>query len=127
MISFDSLFDSVGLIHNQRWMLTLSLILLAASLVHYLESRLYNRLIEKARQTKYLWDDAILWSIHKPLGCMIWLWTFHFTMQIVQYRTSIPYYFFDWASSLFTLGSIIIFTWFLLKLTNCIRAKLYLR
>lgn len=127
MIQITDIFDNSKLYHHQQWILILSLVILSASLIHFLEIKLYNRLIESARRTKYLWDDAILWSIHKPLGCMIWLWAFSVTTKIIYYKTSTSYYVFDLAQSFVILGTIIIFTWFLLKLTSCIRAKLYLK
>lgn len=126
-MQITDIFDNSSLYHQQQWVLTLSLIVLAAALTHFLEIKLYNRLIERARRTKFLWDDAILWSIHKPLGFLIWLWAFSFTAKIIYYKTSMPYYLFDLAHSFVILGTITVFTWFLLKLTNCIRAKLYLR
>jgi MscS family membrane protein len=104
------------------WILNVLLILLATLLIHYLEIRVYHRIITKLSTTKYLWDDALVWSIHKPFAVLVWLWGLSFVAITTKYHAPHALVY-TWIDPIRTLGTILIFTWFFLRLTNCLENK----
>lgn len=57
---------------NVMWIIQLCLSLLLIMLVSYLETRFYDKAIERLKHTTKLWDDAMLIALHKPAKFLIW-------------------------------------------------------
>lgn len=91
------------------------IIILLAAVVHYIEAYIYRRLLAKAKQTKTNWDEAVLKSIHKPLGVLIWFLGISYAIDILRWdQTNIVLY--RAIGPIREIAVIAIIVWFLVRL-----------
>jgi MscS family membrane protein len=57
---------------NVAWILQLLLMLLLLTVGNTLETRFYDRAVERLKESNKLWDDAILIALHRPAKLLIW-------------------------------------------------------
>lgn len=120
---FSTFLSEYNIFENSHWIVSILLVILATLLVHYLEIRVYSRIYERLKNTRFLWDDTLLWAVHAPLGLMIWLWGITLATQIARFRLPFPQLF-NWIDSFCTFGTILAFTWFLLRVTRRAEQKM---
>lgn len=94
------------------WMFQIFLVILGTLLLHFFELKFYQGLIQKLRKTDSLWDDAFTIAIHKPLGCLIWIYGLSYAAVIAE----VP---FDSELDLVRRAALILMaTWFFLRFSN---------
>lgn len=75
-----SLGEYVG--RENTWMAEVFIIVLVTAIIAFIASRFLSRLMEKAANTKNLWDDALCESISKPLRWFIWVVGLSFAAEV---------------------------------------------
>ena len=93
------------------WIAEVFLFVFASLVAAMLLSRFLKSVVARAHKTKTLWDDALLESLQKPANWMIWLVGLSYAAEVAVRRTDSALG--DMLPSLRYLGTIVVFTWFL--------------
>ena len=101
---------------ENTWMLTIFLIVLGTATLRFVFKLLLDRIERHVRDSKNLWDDAVVFSSRKPGGWAIWLIGLSFAGETILEQTN---------AELFTLvpklreaGVIILLAWFVIRLIS---------
>jgi len=96
------------------WIVEIISVLFGALLISYVEAKVYKHLINRFEQTRRLWDDAIIWSIHKPFRVFVWLWALGFSL-LIAFDGLLNLELLELIRKILILGSILIVSWFFLR------------
>lgn len=98
------------------WMINAFLVIFLTLLINHLLKRFINTLEEKTKATKTPWDEAIIYSIRKPLSLLIWILGLCFAAMIINAVAEV-----DLSKIIITvrkLGIIICVLWFFVRASS---------
>ncbi len=107
----------MSFLHNQGWIVQVFLLVFMTLVLAYAESIVYRKMYPKFQRSGTVWDDSVAYAIHKPLQALIWLMGLSLAADIVAIsgkHTAI----FNIVKPLRSLGIIILFAWFLLRVID---------
>jgi len=110
-------------ISDKWWVIQLFVIVLGTLLLHYIESRIYKRIYPKLQKTSSVWDDALLFSLHKPVGFLIWALGLTFALAVVAGHAK-DSYILNLVAPIRNMSILVLFIWFLIRLITCIENNL---
>ena len=88
-------------------------VIFLALIADLIQKFVFKRLAKKAEKTKNKWDDAVLFSIPRPLSVIIWVSSIAFSAQIFQKETgAVIFEAFDPLRSAIVIASL---AWFLIR------------
>lgn len=94
------------------------LAILALTVVaRYIQSRVFRKLFKFVEHKHRIWDNAIIFSLKKPVGIFIWLWGLTFAAQILEEYFKNPAIF-SWIAPSRQIGTVVIFGWFLFRFVS---------
>lgn len=102
-----------GMQMDYRWAIQIFIIVFATLLVNYIWRRYFNKIQQKLKTTKNLWDDALWTSLDKPLGVLIWIIGISYAAEVTNNVTGAE--FINLLSSIRELSVILVFAWFLFR------------
>lgn len=112
--NFQELINLIPISTESVWMIEISVIVLLTLAAIFFEKRFYNVFSAKFKKTKTPWDDAIGWSIHKPLQLLIWLLGLSYAVKVGSLHIATPAAF-AWIPMVKNIGIIFIVTWAALR------------
>lgn len=101
-------------LRDQAWIAQVFFVVFMTLIIAYIESIIYRRIHPKLQRSGTVWDDSVVYAVHKPLQMLIWLMGLSFAADIVAIsgkHTAI----FKIVEPLRNLGIIILFAWFMLR------------
>lgn len=104
-------------LNEHRWIAEIICVVFGAILLSYIEAKIYKHLIFRLKKTQNLWDDAIIWSIHKPARVLIWVWAIGLVL-LIAFDGTLDLELFEWIKQALVLGTIVIVAWFFLRFAN---------
>ncbi len=104
------------------WVAEIFLVTLVTLVAAVLVSRFITKLSERSKSTKNVWDDAVFDALSKPARSMVWLVGFTYAAQIAAGQTESAI--FEVVPSIRRIGTIAIFTWFLVSLVKRVETNL---
>jgi MscS family membrane protein len=104
---------------GKGWMLQAFLIILASLILHYIETRVYKRVFARLQKTRTIWDDALVYAMHKPLGLLIWVLGISFAGEIVGAHAEEDFIF-TMISPVREFAILLVFVWFLIRFISYI-------
>ncbi len=107
---------------DERWLVTVVGLLIAALLVDIVQRAIVGRLKRHAERTSSVWDDVIVAALGSPVSLLIWVLALMLTLEIAGARV-------DWAvadvaGELRTLGIVAAGIWFGVRLARGIEEGL---
>ena len=100
------------------WIFYIFLIVFITLTINLLETKCYHRLMRRLEKTKSIWDDSIVWAIHKPLGIFIWLYGISYASQ----AANVP--FIHWLATVRRVGFVMLIAWALMRFANRVQENL---
>ena len=97
------------------WITEAFIIVSIALLFDFIQKRILKKLHTKLEQTENPWDEAFLESLAKPVSAFIWLWGITIAASVVGDANNASLYD-NLVLPVRQVGSIVIFTWFILRL-----------
>ncbi len=97
------------------WITEAFVIVLIALIFDFIQKRILKKLHTKLEQTENPWDEAFLESLAKPVSAFIWLWGITIAASVVGDANNTSLYD-NLVLPVRQVGSIVIFTWFILRL-----------
>ena len=112
---------STWLEYKYAWILHVFFVVFCTLLLAYGMKRFLAKLADKAANTKNLWDDGFVRSLHPPCRGLIWLLGISFTVDLVASNAgaSIDHV----TSKVREVGLIILLSWFLVRLVKCLEVN----
>ena len=104
---------------GKGWMLQAFLIVLASLILHFIETKIYKRIFSRLQKTRTIWDDALLYAMHKPLGLLIWVLGISFAAEIVAVHAK-DKIIFTMISPVREFAILLVFVWFLIRFISYI-------
>ena len=96
------------------WIVEVFVVVFFTTLLSFICSRFLGKLRKRARGTKNVWDDALFESIYAPCRYMIWLVGFSYAAEIAGSHAQVSI--FDAIPAIRRVGTIAIFSWFLVNM-----------
>lgn len=111
----------------KSWALSVFMVVLAAVMLDFLQRRVIRRITVVVRNTKNLWDDALLDAVPRPLSLVIWLVGITMAAQLIPSTVEGQVLHDDVVVKIRQVGMLAALTWFLvdfvLNLENSIVAS----
>lgn len=104
-------------VQEQVWIAQVFFIVLGTLLVAYIEGIVYRRVYPKFEKSGTLWDDSVVYAMHRPLLALIWLMGLTAAADLVAMsgdHTAI----FSIIAPARSLGIIVIFAWFMIRVVD---------
>ncbi len=120
----DWLIEFTAWAGGHRWMVWVFLILLATAALDLTQRIVIRGLARRARHTKNLWDDTVLWAIVGPLGLIIWVLGVTIAGEAIGRYAETDAALFDYVGAIRKAGVIIALGWFALRLTRTVETRL---
>lgn len=96
---------------SNAWIIEIFIVVLATLIFAAFLSKFLGKLKEKTKETKTLWDDALLGALHRPAMWLIWLLGLTYAASIAAgHSTSVIL---DSVDMLRHIAAIVIVTWFI--------------
>ncbi len=99
---------------KDAWIIQVFLVVLASTVLNFVQKRVIERVHQKFEQTSNRWDDLLIVSLKKPLSLLIWLLGLTFAAEIVQQESGAAI--FEAIEPIRDVGVIVILIFFLLNL-----------
>src|SRR5690606_23921019 len=100
------------------WILYIFLIVFITLIANFIELKCYHRLMRRLEMTQSVWDDAIIWAIHKPLGILIWLYGISYAADVANVT------FVDWLDVARRVGLVMLIAWIFVRFANKVQENL---
>ena len=84
-MDFIAWLDKFSFQSQYIWIMYVFLVVLATLVVHFIWTRLVNKLRDRFENTSSDWDEPLIWAIHKPVGMLIWLMGLTIAAQLVTH------------------------------------------
>ncbi len=101
------------------------LVVFAALLLDFIQKRVLHRLQLRVEKTEQLWDDAMLFSVRRPLTALIWLLGITFAADIIGAHTQAAI--FSMVVPIREVGIIAVIVWFLIRLITSMEENIIRR
>lgn len=102
-----------SLVERYPWLIEVFITIFVTLLVSYLAKIFFHRVEKRISQTANLWDDAIVFSVSKPMTWMIFVVGFYWALHIIRRSSEIALFeAIDPLRNVITVG---IFAWFLVR------------
>ena len=101
---------------HEAWIMQVSVLLVVALLVDWLQKRATAKLLVRVRKTRIPWDTALLEAVGKPFSVLIWLLGITFAADIIRQEHAAAI--FGLVDPLRYVGVIAAFAWFLVRFIN---------
>jgi MscS family membrane protein len=108
---------------DKGWILQTFLIVLVSLILHYIETRIYKRVLPRLQKTPTFWDETLVYAVHKPLGALIWILGISFAAQIVGLHAKDKVVF-DFLGTVRELAILLILVWFLIRFISYAEQKI---
>lgn len=99
------------------WIIQAFSIILISLVIHYVETRIYKKIYPRLQKTKLFWDDALVYSLHKPLGLFIWVIGVSFAADIVGAHAKEDFIF-TLVSQIRSFAILLTLVWFLIRFVS---------
>ena len=113
MIDFQQ-FDSLL---EEYWIFWVFGLVFLVVLLDFIVSRLIGRLLKRAEKTHSLWDDALLYALHRPLEVAIWVFGINAAAMLTARLTETP----SWMDYLVRgnqIALVVLLVWLLQRFIN---------
>ena len=97
----------------RSWALSVFMVVLAAVMLDFLQRRVIRRITVVVRNTKNLWDDALLNAVPRPLSLVIWLVGITMAAQLIPSTVEGQVLHDDVVVKIRQVGMLAALTWFL--------------
>lgn len=106
------------------WLISIVLTILVTILIWPLEKSIYKRNIKRLKHTPQIWDEALVWSMHKPFQVFILLWciTYCFQLMFAKFGQG---HLVGLNANVRILGTILIFSWFAYRFANFFERRFF--
>jgi len=101
---------------EETWVINVFIVVLISLTANFFLKRVLNKLHNRFVRTKNPWDDALILSIQKPLGWMVWLLGLILAVDVIQFEKESPV--FSAFEPVKYVGVIFILTLFLVRLVR---------
>ena len=101
---------------EETWVINVFIVVLISLTANFFLKRVLNKLHNRFVRTNNPWDDALILSIKKPLGWMIWLLGLILAVDVIQFEKESPV--FAAIEPIKYVGVIAILTLFLVRLVR---------
>lgn len=118
----QDLLQSLPIDTSNLWVVSVFFVGMATAVIAFFEKSVYQRTVAKLGQTPRIWDDALLWAMHKPLMCFIWLWGLSYAVELSPYKAQMPAVF-EWMEILRGAATILLATWSVWRITRRIEHR----
>ncbi len=105
------------------WVLQVAIVLGIAFVLYITQILSFKKLGEKFKKTKRSWDDALIYSLSKPLGILIWLVSIVFSLHIIQ-KSLLNLPILSLLLNIRNMAIAILVVWFLLRFIDGIKHNL---
>jgi MscS family membrane protein len=122
-MNFQELINQISISTKSAWMIEISVIVLLTLAAIFFEKRFYKVFSAKFKKTKTPWDDAIGWSIHKPLQLLIWLLGLYYAAKVGSLHIA-TLTAFSWIPIVKNIGIIFIVSWAALRFTGRVEKEI---
>jgi MscS family membrane protein len=95
------------------WILTVFGVVLLTLVAAFVLRLLLSRIEERTRNTKTLWDDALIGAVQRPAVWLVWLWGLSFAAGVAGRVAEVEI--FGVVDPIRILGVNLLFTWFLVS------------
>ncbi len=99
---------------NELWLQAFAIVVITL-IVDLVERRVYKKLLPKLETSRTVWDDSLLYAMHKPFNVLIWLYGLTFAAEMLRTDATINNVLFDAIPDLRTIGTGVLFVWFLIR------------
>ena len=96
------------------WLVQVGIIVVVTLLLNFLLRRFLNRLQQKAVDSQAYWDDAVVKALRKPAAVLVLLLGLSLALDIVRQHAELAL--FTALGPLRTVGVVVLFAWFLIRL-----------
>ncbi len=96
---------------QSSWILQVFLIILATAFLHAIEVITYKKLKPRTEKTKNIWDDALLYALHKPAGILIWVMGVTLAAEIIREVTTQNLFLFEATNTIRELSFTLLLVW----------------
>jgi len=103
------------------WVLQIFAIVLVTAIIHFIETRLYRKLIPRIERSKNMWDDAFAHALHKPFVVLIWVLGISLALEIVGVKAHEPIIF-KYVVPAKKVIIVVLLVWFLVRFVTNIEA-----
>lgn len=115
-MSFESIWQEVLKFSTAHmWVVKLAIIIVATLIASFIEKRIFSKLYPKLQLTSKIWDDSLLFSLHKPVRFLIWLSGFVISLEVILAMISVPDKFVRALGLLEDIVLLATFVWFLIR------------
>lgn len=102
---------------NQPWLTMVLAMVIATVVIHFIAERLLRKALRAAERSENVWDDALLLSISRPLGVLIWIVGLALAIDVIrQHSGSDAQAILALGPKIREVGVILCVAWFLLRL-----------
>ncbi len=108
---------NVNYFNGQGWIFEVFIIVFITLVLNLIERIAYRRIYPKLEKTKTIWDESIVYAMHRPLGYLIWLLGLASAAEVVRISGQ-SNALLDLVPAARNLGIIVLFSWFLLRFIN---------
>jgi MscS family membrane protein len=119
-MDFNTFFNSsIAFFNDESWILQVFIIVFLTLFLNWFQKRLLKQLLNKLKQTRTYWDDALIDAMRRPLSFLIWVIGLTFAAEIVKEESQAVI--FGAVAPIREVGVIVAITWFLVRFIS--RAK----
>ncbi|OOV86857.1 mechanosensitive ion channel family protein [Oceanospirillum linum] len=74
-------------LNAETWVIQVFVVLLATGIINIIQARILRRLHDVANRTKTPWDEALIYSVQRPLTLILWVLGISFSCRIIGEET----------------------------------------
>ena len=104
------------------WILQVFIVVFFTLLISFVVRRVLRKVQTRLEATRNPWDDALVESMRKPLGALIWIVGLSLAVEIIQREAASAV--FEAAEPLFKVAVVAVITWFLVRLIKQVEINL---
>lgn len=108
---------------DKLWMIQVFGVIFVTLIIRLIEGRLFSFLHKKFQQTKYMWDDALVSALHKPLAWLIWFAGVLYAADLIRMTVESPAIF-DFIPSVRNIAFAGLFVWFTVRYIQDLEKRL---
>lgn len=101
---------------SRYWVAWVFAVVLLVVLLDFVVSHILVRFLRNAEKTRNLWDDAVLFALHRPLEVAIWLFGVNAAAMLTARLTETAWM--DWLVRVNQIGVVVLLVWALYRFIN---------
>lgn len=109
---------------GNRWMVGIFLIILATGIVDLVQRLVFRGLSRRARKSRNVWDDAILWALIRPVSLAVWVLGITSAAAVAGHYAETDAAVFDYVGAVRKAGVIVALGWFALRLIHGVEQRM---